>query len=70
MAERKRSPIVMIHGAFCGGWAFDDFRKPFEAKGYAVTAPTLRYHDCGREPPAALGKTSLIDYAADLEKLI
>ena len=38
MARRKRSPIVMIHGAFCGGWAFDDFRKPFEAKGYAVTA--------------------------------
>ena len=70
MAKRKRSPIVMIHGAFCGGWAFDDFRNPFEAKGYAVSAPTLRYHDCGREPPAALGKTGLIDYAADLEKLI
>jgi pimeloyl-ACP methyl ester carboxylesterase len=60
----------MIHGAFCGGWAFDDFRVPFEAKGYRVTVPTLRYHDCDREPPAALGKTSLLDYAADLEKLI
>jgi pimeloyl-ACP methyl ester carboxylesterase len=60
----------MIHGAFCGGWAFDDFRKPFEARRYAVTAPTLRHHDCGRDPPKALGKTSLLDFAADLEKLI
>ncbi len=70
MARRARPPVVMIHGAFCGGWAFDDFRKPFEAKGYRVTTPTLRFHDSGREPPAALGKTSLIDYASDLEKLI
>jgi pimeloyl-ACP methyl ester carboxylesterase len=60
----------MIHGAFCGGWAFDDFRKPFEAKGYRVTAPTLRFHDNGSEPPPALGKTSLLDYASDLEKAI
>jgi pimeloyl-ACP methyl ester carboxylesterase len=59
----------MIHGAFCGAWAFDNFRTPFEAK-YKVTAPTLRFHDCGREPPRELGKTSLLDYAADLETLI
>jgi pimeloyl-ACP methyl ester carboxylesterase len=59
----------MIHGAFCGAWAFDDFREPFERK-FAVVAPTLRHHDCGREPPKELGRTSLLDYAADLEKLI
>ena len=28
-------PIVMAHGAFCGGWAFEHFRKPFEAAGFA-----------------------------------
>ncbi len=69
MARFSRPPIVMIHGAFCGAWAFDEFREPFEAK-YKVHAPTLRYHDCGREPPREFGRTSLIDYAADLEKLI
>jgi pimeloyl-ACP methyl ester carboxylesterase len=69
MAKRSRAPLVMIHGAFCGAWAFDNFRKPFEAK-YAVHAPTLRYHGHGREPPKEIGKTSLLDYAADLEKLI
>jgi pimeloyl-ACP methyl ester carboxylesterase len=59
----------MIHGAFCGAWAFDDFRKPFE-ESYAVHAPTLRHHDHGRTPPRELGKVSLLDYASDLEKLI
>jgi pimeloyl-ACP methyl ester carboxylesterase len=59
----------MIHGAFCGAWAFDSFREPFEAK-FTVHTPTLRYHDCEREPPRELGRTSLLDYAADLEKLI
>ena len=24
-----QSPVLMIHGAFCGGWAFDAFRAPF-----------------------------------------
>jgi pimeloyl-ACP methyl ester carboxylesterase len=61
---------MMIHGAFCGPWSFDAFRKPFEAKGYKVHTPALRYHDHGRDPPRALGTTSLLDYAADLEKLI
>lgn len=70
MRKQPRPPIVMIHGAFCGPWAFDGFRKPFEAKGYAVHAPALRFHDQGGAVPRALGKTSLLDYAHDLEKLI
>lgn len=69
MAKPSQPPLMMIHGAFCGAWAFDRFRKPFEAK-YGIHAPTLRYHDCGREPPKELGRTSLLDYASDLEKLI
>jgi non-heme chloroperoxidase len=70
MRKNKRPPVVMIHGAFCGPWSFDAFRVPFEEAGYVVHAPTLRHHEHGREPPAALGKVSLTDYAADLEKLI
>src|SRR5215467_1629555 len=69
MAESPRPPVVMIHGAFCGAWAFDNFQRPF-AQRYKVYAPTLRHHDCGRDAPRELGRTSLLDYAADLEKLI
>ncbi len=60
----------MIHGAFCGPWVFDSFRKPFEAAGYRVHAPMLRHHEHGVAQPRALGTTSLTDYAHDLAKFI
>jgi pimeloyl-ACP methyl ester carboxylesterase len=64
-----RPPVLMLHGAFCGGWAFDTFRVPFEAAGFAVHAPTLRHH----EPAASLKRlasTSLTDYTGDLLRVI
>jgi pimeloyl-ACP methyl ester carboxylesterase len=65
----NKPPVLMIHGAFCGPWSLQGLREKFEAAGYAVTAPALRFHD-GKRPPAALGTTSLADYAADLEQQI
>lgn len=65
-----RSPVVMIHGAFCGGWAFENWRRPFEKAGYEVHTPTLRHHDGDDDPPTALGATSMLDYVRDLEELI
>jgi pimeloyl-ACP methyl ester carboxylesterase len=69
MKMNKTPPVVMIHGGFCGPWAWDDFAARFRAAGYAVETPTLRHHD-GGVPPPALATTSLLDYAADLEKLV
>ncbi|MBS0472946.1 MAG: alpha/beta hydrolase [Proteobacteria bacterium] len=66
----SRAPLVFIHGAFCGPWSFDEFRAPFEAKGHAVHVPALRHHALETKPPRALGETSLLDYAADLETFI
>lgn len=60
----------MIHGAFCGPWAFDKFRLPFEAAGYRVHVPLLRHHGHGAAPPRALGTTSLTDYAHDLAQFV
>ncbi len=60
-------PVVMIHGAFCGGWAFDNWRAAFEARGHTVHTPTLRHHDCGLTPPPELGETSVRDYVDDIE---
>ena len=59
----------MIHGAFCGPWSLDGLKEKFEAAGYRVTAPALRFHDV-KPAPAALGTTGLDDYAADLEEEI
>ena len=66
---RKKPPVMMIHGAFCGPWAFDGFAQKFEAAGYEVQRPALRFHDMDK-PPEALGSTSLSDYAADLDEVL
>lgn len=63
-----RPTLVMIHGMWSGSWVWDDWIPFFEERGYRCLAPTLRYHDAPPlEPPAALGRTSLRDYAADLD---
>lgn len=64
-----KSPVLMIHGAFCGPWSLDGLKDKFEIAGYDVTVPCLRFHD-GSPVPAALGSTSLGDYVADLEEEI
>lgn len=65
----KKPDVVMVHGAFCGPWAWDGFAAQFHAAGHKVHAPALRFHD-GKKPPAALGTTGLGDYTADLEQMI
>lgn len=60
--------IIMVHGAFCGGWAFERFREPFEAAGFDVSAPDLRGHGPA-DPPGAVTGVSMSDYAADIADL-
>lgn len=57
--------VVMAHGAFCGGWAFERFRAPFEARGWRVEAPDLRGHG-GHAAMQGVAGASMADYAADL----
>jgi pimeloyl-ACP methyl ester carboxylesterase len=61
--------VVMVHGAFCGGWAFEAFRAPFEAAGHGVLAPDLRGHAAGQPRQAVIG-LSMKDYAADIADLV
>lgn len=56
------TPLVFVHGAFCGGWAFDGFREPFEAVGFETHAPNLLHHERGADLEA-LAQTGLKDYA-------
>jgi pimeloyl-ACP methyl ester carboxylesterase len=69
MSTTFKPPVLMIHGGFCGPWAWDEFAARFRDAGYDVSAPALRFHD-GAKPAPALATTSLLDYAADLEKQI
>jgi pimeloyl-ACP methyl ester carboxylesterase len=64
--------IVMIHGMWGTGAFWENYKTFFESRGYRVITPNLRYHDLARkdDPDPRLGKTRLLDYAADLEKEI
>jgi non-heme chloroperoxidase len=66
-----RPPILMIHGMWAGPWVWQDYVPVFERRGYRCLTPTLRHHDATPlEPPSELGRTSLLDYAADLQREI
>jgi pimeloyl-ACP methyl ester carboxylesterase len=56
------TPVVFVHGAFCGGWAFETFREPFEAAGFETHAPNLPHHERGADLEA-LAHSGLQDYA-------
>lgn len=64
--------LVMIHGAFSGGWSFDRLADYFEARGYRCLTPDLRHHTPrgGSPPHPALGTTGMRDYLADLRELV
>ncbi|MFC3078563.1 alpha/beta fold hydrolase [Phenylobacterium terrae] len=62
------APIIMVHGAFCGGWVFEAFAEPFAAAGHQVLTPDLRGHAEGERRDAATG-LSMGDYAADIARL-
>jgi len=67
-AKNLKPPIVMVHGAFCGGWTFEHFRAPFEAAGHQVLTPDLRGHGATDRPSAVTG-LSMTDYAKDIAAL-
>lgn len=56
------TPVVFVHGAFGGGWAFDAFREPFEAAGFETHAPNLPHHERGADLEQ-LAQSGLKDYA-------
>ena len=58
----RRAPILMIHGAFCGGWVFDSFAGPFRAAGHPVVALDLPGHGPQASADAVVG-LSMADYA-------
>lgn len=64
--------LFLIHGMWGGPWCLENYVSYFGARGYCCRATTLLYHDPapGIEPDPRLGNTSVLDYAAALEKEI
>jgi pimeloyl-ACP methyl ester carboxylesterase len=64
--------IVMIHGMWGGEWVWGNYRSFFESRGYRCITPSLRFHERNAAEISydRLGRTSLLDYARDLEEEI
>ena len=58
---------VLIHGMWATPDVWRNWAAFLERRGWQTVAPTLRHHVRLPAPPAELGTTSLMDYAADLE---
>ncbi len=63
--------VLLIHGAFCGGWCFQDFLPVLTARGFSCHAADLRFHVSGpaRDPDPQLALTSIADYTRDMAEL-
>ena len=63
--------ILMLHGASEGGWCFDQFGGPFEAKGWTVHTPDLIGHGKDKEDAQTkLKGIGLAEYYAELLPLL
>jgi pimeloyl-ACP methyl ester carboxylesterase len=64
--------IFMIHGMWGGPWHWENYKGVLEREGYRCVTTTLRFHDVDPKaaPDPRLGKTSLLDYAEDLQQEI
>ncbi len=68
--EAHPTPLLFVHGAFCGAWVWDEYFLPYFAEhGYAAHAISLRGHG-NSEGRKQLLWTSLEDYVQDVEKTI
>ncbi len=59
-------PVILVHGAWHGGWCWEKVKAALEAKGFEVHAPTLPGHD---QPSGAPADTSLEDYGRAIADL-
>jgi len=64
--------VVLIHGAFCGGWCFADIMPVLAARGWDCQAPDLPFHLSGPTRPAdpQLARQSVADYTRDMAEFV
>lgn len=56
--------LLLVHGAWVGGWIWEDFATYLAEAGFACYAPTWRGR-YGSAPVGDLGKVSMLDFVKD-----
>jgi non-heme chloroperoxidase len=65
--------VMLLHGAFVGGWVFERFRAHLSHRGWRTHAPDLPLHGneyAGKPPHADLARYGLAEYRSALESEI
>lgn len=63
--------IVMVHGANCGGWCFEQFRAAFEDRGWSCHTPDPIGHGGDRRSAEArLIGVGIADYRRQMEQML
>ena len=64
--------ILLVHGMWGHGDEWSLWREALAEREWETHAPTLRHHDlpASAKPPEQLGRTSILDYAGDLETAV
>lgn len=73
--EQKMVNVLLIHGTWCNGGNWGEFKTDLEKRGYKVYAPSYRYHG---EPAQKdmwgsaqkISKLGMLDYTQDFCELI
>lgn len=66
----SKGDILLIHGAFVGGWVFERLRGELSRRGWRTHAPDLPFHGsdfAGHPPHADLHRQGLAEYRRFLE---
>lgn len=66
----SRGDIVLLHGAFVGGWMFEPLRAELSRRGWRTHAPDLPFHGssfAGQPPHPELHHQRLADYRRFVE---
>lgn len=68
-----KGDILLMHGAFVGGWIFERMRGELNRRGWKTHAPDLPFHGsefAGAEPHPDLARQGLAEYRAALTEEI
>lgn len=64
----KATPLLLVHGAWHGGWCWERVLPYVASRGYHAYAPSLRGHG-GSGNSKSLRRTSLGDYVSDVAEV-
>lgn len=65
----RQTPLVFVHGNFCGSWCWNNLLKYFSNRGAPCYAINYRGHWLS-QGHADLGKATTEDYVADVEECL